>query len=588
MLGGDYIIKFNIDDVPLYKGDGWGDSDAIVKDTSATVKHSNAKIKISNAIIKNSNAKITDVDDEGELIWIYPPKGFLSIESTPSDADVYINGTYEGTTPLTIDLTPGTYNITIKKDGYKEYSTTTSISPGESKTINANLSPSYNTGNNNIIVGLILIILLIIGVITIKKGISSLNRNKENLENNQVNTPKTEDIKPETTSIPDFPRELLKKYIPLKKLGEGGFGKVFKVKKIGGTLPLAIKVPNLRENAKKYLLKEIKVWKNLNHPNIVKFYDAFTEPIPHIEMEYIEGYKLNGKNIRDLEDYPKPTSPKVAIKLIKQIAEGLRHAHNKNIIHRDIKPSNILLTEDLTPKITDWGLAKIGAKSSTSTTSKGFTPIYSAPEQIDEEEYGKTDKRTDIYQLGVLFYELLTGRLPYDGISVTQVSLKIVNPNKKPIPPSKINPELSIFDGIFEKLLAKKKEDRYQSIEEFLESLKSIEDIINEKKKLKDTLTKTTQRLKTSTDRKEIERLTKELVDASVKLALNCARINDKVGLLDTLELLREYVKSEENKKELERAISYIEYLIKEGIPIGENTIERLKILLNRIRRERR
>ena len=390
----------------------------------------------------------------------------------------------------------------------------------------------------------------------------------------------------EASTLPDFPGELLEKYIPLEKLGEGGFGKVFKVKRRGGTLPVAVKVPKLEESAKKYLMKEIEVWRNLNHPNIVKLYDAFIEPIPHIEMEYVEGYRIDGEVIRDLERYRKPVDPKEAIRLMKEIGEGLKHAHDRDIIHRDIKPSNILLTENLTPKITDWGLAKVGMRSTTTTVTKGLTLLYSAPEQIDEVEYGKTDKRTDIYQLGVLFYELLTGRLPYEGITPAQISLKITNPNIKPIPPSKIDPKLSIFDGVFEKLLAKRKEDRYQSIDEFLEALNSIEEIVREKEKFKNTLNKTTERLKVSRDKREIERLTRELIDASVKLALNCARINDKVGLLDTLELLREYVKSEENREELERAISYIEHLIKEGIPVGRDTLERLEVLLNRIRRE--
>ena len=395
-----------------------------------------------------------------------------------------------------------------------------------------------------------------------------------------------EGISESTNTIPDFPEELLEKYIPLEKLGEGGFGKVFKVKRRGGTLPLAVKVPKLEESAKKYLMKEIEVWRNLNHPNIVKLYDAFLEPIPHIEMEYVEGYKVNGEVIRDLERYRKPVDPQEAIRLVKEIGEGLKHAHDRDIIHRDIKPSNILLTDNLTPKITDWGLAKVGMRSTTTTVTKGLTLLYSAPEQIDEIEYGKTDKRTDIYQLGVLFYELLTGRLPYEGITPAQISLKITNPNIKPIPPSKIDPKLSIFDGIFEKLLAKRKEDRYQSIDEFLEALNSIEEIVREKEKFKNTLHITTEKLKISRDKGEIERLTRELIDASVKLALNCARINDKVGLLDTLEVLRGYVRSEENREELERAISYIEHLIKEGVPIGEDTLERLEVLLNRIRRE--
>ncbi len=411
-----------------------------------------------------------------------------------------------------------------------------------------------------------------VGIVMIKKRRHKNKNSEENLQNQDIS---------------DFPSKLLSKYIPLQKLGEGGFGKVFKVKRKSDGKIIALKIPtSLDEKVKKYILKEIKVWKNLNHPNIVKMFNAYEEPIPHIEMEYVDGYNLNGKIIRDLDKYPKPLNPKEAIKLIKQIADGLKHAHSKNIIHRDIKPSNILLTSNLVPKITDWGLAKIGAKSSTATTTKALTLLYSAPEQIDEAEYGKTDKRTDIYQLGVLFYELLTGRLPHDGTSPTQISLKIVNPNQKPLPPSKINPSLSIFDGLFEKLLAKRKENKFQSIDEFLEALNSLKELIKEKEELKNTLTKTTQKLKTSTDKKEIEKLTKDLIDSIIKLALKCAKANDKVGLLDALETLKDYVKSEDNKKELEGAIKHIEELIKTQTPIGKQTIEALEVLLNRIKKE--
>jgi len=501
-----------------------------------------------------------------------PKYGHLTVYSHLGiPCDVYLNNKWIGTTPINkYNVKPGYYHVECKIGELPIYESSISVKNGEYKKLDIELTNSYA---GYYLGGLFALMGFgAVGIVMIKKRRHKNKNSEENLQ---------------TQNISDFPSKLLSKYIPLQKLGEGGFGKVFKVKRKSDGKIIALKIPtSLDEKVKKYILKEIKVWKNLNHPNIVKMFNAYEEPIPHIEMEYVDGHNLNGKIIRDLDKYPKPLNPKEAIKLIKQIADGLKHAHSKNIIHRDIKPSNILLTSNLVPKITDWGLAKIGAKSSTATTTKALTLLYSAPEQIDEAEYGKTDKRTDIYQLGVLFYELLTGRLPYDGTSPTQISLKIVNPNQKPLPPSKINPSLSIFDGLFEKLLAKRKENRFQSIDEFLEALNSLEELIKEKEELKNTLTKTTQKLKTSTDKKEIEKLTKDLIDSIIKLALKCAKANDKVGLLDALETLKDYVKSEDNKKELEGAIKHIEELIKTQTPIGKQTIEALEVLLNRIKKE--
>ncbi|AXI24711.1 serine/threonine protein kinase [Methanofervidicoccus sp. A16] len=539
--------------------------------------------------------------------------GTLKISSNPSRAYVYINGKYVGITPLELNLSPGSYNVEIKTIfGEKVYEKTVVVKAGEITKISADLNTNtgisssdennWNSSNiitalntksektvksntsitallGNIGIGALLIIGLLLLII--------LTRSRKPSETSKQPTETSPDT-PEKLDekLQAFPKELLPKYKPLEFLGEGGFAKVFKVKRRSDGKIIALKIPNLDEKARKFFLKEIRAWRLLNHPNIVKLYNAYEEPIPHIEMEYIEGITLNGKVIRDLGKYPKPVDEKKTLDLIRGIAKGLKHAHSKQIYHRDLKPQNILITPDLTPKITDWGLAKIGAISTSATTTKGLTLLYAAPEQLDEETYGHTDHRTDIYQLGLIFYELLTGKLPYEGITPTVVVAKVINPAVKPKPPSYFNKELAKYDGIFEKLLAKRKEDRYQSVDEFLKALDSIEELTREKEKFKDTLTKTTQRLKISTDKKEIEKLTRDLIETTVKLALNCARVNDKVGLLDTLELLRDYVKSEENRKDLEKVISHIEYLIKEGIPIGEDTIERLKVLLNRIKRE--
>jgi serine/threonine protein kinase len=376
-----------------------------------------------------------------------------------------------------------------------------------------------------------------------------------------------------TPTVPEFPKQLSKKYIPLQKIGEGGFAKVFKVKRKSDKKIIALKISNLaRENIGKFFKKEVEAWKNLNHKNIVKMFNASEKPIPHIEMEYVDGYNLNGKLIRNLDEYPKPLNELEAINTIKQIAEGLKHAHDKNITHRDLKPSNILLTKDKTPKITDWGLAKIGDKSS--TTTRGFTLAYAPPEVLRDE---KTDNRTDIYQLGVIFYELLTGKLSYDALTEGAMINKILDENIKPTPISKINPNLAKYDTLFEKLLAKNKEDRFQSIDEVIKILDEIEKSSKIREEIKKSLTLTT---KLSKEDKELIYLA---VNKLIDYALINAKLDDKAELLNTLnELKYTYY----NKEDLKNLISQIEYMLKNDISITEKTTNQLSIILNKIKSE--
>ncbi len=126
---------------------------------------------------------------------------------------------------------------------------------------------------------------------------------------------------------------------------------------------------------------------------------------------------------------------------------------------RDLKPHNIML-KDCIPKISDWGLSKVMTESRSSTTIS-FTPFYAAPEQIKGE---KKDTRTDIWQLGVIFYELVTGELPFVGDNFVEMGIAIVS--KQPLPPSEINPEVKELDPIIMKCLEKDKSKRYQSVEE--------------------------------------------------------------------------------------------------------------------------
>ncbi|MEM3504660.1 MAG: protein kinase [Archaeoglobaceae archaeon] len=386
-----------------------------------------------------------------------------------------------------------------------------------------------------------------------------------------------------TEKLKDFPLPLTEKYEPLEFLGEGGFAKVFKAKRKSDGEIVAIKIPRLDEKTSSIFLKEIASWYHLNHPNIVRLYSADILPVPYMEMEYVEGVEISGKTVRDLERYPKPVNEDIALSIVKGIADGLKHAHDKGIYHLDLKPLNVLIESDLMPKITDWGLAKISARSSPAA-STGYSPLYAAPEQIDEKKFGQPDHRTDIYGLGVILYELLTGKLPYEAMTPSAVLGKIVAENIKPDPVSKHNPALAKFDRIIEKLLAKRKEDRFQSVDEFLSALDSMKSYKMELEELKKSLEDTKISLKKSRSKEEMDKLQKEAVEKTAKIAILAARLNDKPEVLNALEELKLFTK--QNLEDLLGAISSVELMIKEEIPIGDEFIERLRVLLSRIKRE--
>ncbi|CAD6495179.1 MAG: Serine/threonine-protein kinase PknD [Candidatus Argoarchaeum ethanivorans] len=272
------------------------------------------------------------------------------------------------------------------------------------------------------------------------------------------------DFTPHPTTPSTFPSELAHLYHDPAYTGKGGFARVFKAKRKTDNQTVAVKIPiSLDEGTGRSFLREITSWQRLKHKNIITLYDANILPIPYLEMEYADSGSLDQMN--------KPVSVETASEIILEIAEGLAYSHAQGVIHRDLKPMNILLTKDFTPKISDWGLSKIIAENKTSSVY-GFSPFYASPEQISKKKFGKPDERTDIYQLGVVFYELLAGRPPFEGNDLVEVSTAIAT--EKPAPPSELNQEAEIVDPIILKCLAKKKEDRYQNVGELRSDLASI------------------------------------------------------------------------------------------------------------------
>lgn len=229
--------------------------------------------------------------------------------------------------------------------------------------------------------------------------------------------------------------------------------------------------------------REAKVVASLRHPNIVQVYDFDTiDNDPYLVMEYIEGPSLSAY-LHHLHSNNQTLSLPHIARMLGSVASALQHAHNNKIIHRDIKPGNILLAshsgeigpnkplpDDFEPVLTDFGLIRFldSARQTTTGVTAG-TPAYMSPEQAQGEA---TDGQTDIYSLGVVLYEMLAGKLPFDGETTVGILLKHVNEPPKPIP------GLSPFmQNVLDKALAKDPKERFQSPAEFAKAFSASVDI---------------------------------------------------------------------------------------------------------------
>ncbi len=257
-------------------------------------------------------------------------------------------------------------------------------------------------------------------------------------------------------------------YKILEKLGEGGMGVVYKALDITLDRPVAIKFlpPHLSkdEEARKRFIHEAKAASALNHSNIgvIHEIDRTDDGRTFIVMAYYEGETLKERIERG------PLDIAEAIDIIYQISEGLHEAHGKEIIHRDIKPANILLTARDQIKIMDFGLAKLRGQSvlTREGTTLG-TVSYMPPEQATA---GEIDQRSDIWSLGVVLYEMITGQRPFRGDYDQAVIYSIVNEN--PRSPTSIRKEIpSSLEGIILRTLEKDPAKRFQSVQEFQEAL---------------------------------------------------------------------------------------------------------------------
>jgi eukaryotic-like serine/threonine-protein kinase len=271
------------------------------------------------------------------------------------------------------------------------------------------------------------------------------------------------------------------RYEIVAELGRGAMGVVYRATDPVIGRPVAVKTIKLSEQGTGLSRSELiarfqteaRAAGLLTHHNIVVVYDAGEEDgLFYITMELVEGKSLQAL-LDDGHAFPLPR----VLRIMEQACNALQFAHENNIVHRDIKPANVMLTGDDTVKVTDFGTAKILQFGTVQQTAHVMgTPSYMSPEQVKGRA---VDGRTDIFSLGVMFYEMITGEKPFPGESITTVIYKIVN--EQPVPPRTIDP--TIHPGISAavlRALAKEPEDRYQSCHEFLEDLRNYRNVAAE------------------------------------------------------------------------------------------------------------
>lgn len=261
------------------------------------------------------------------------------------------------------------------------------------------------------------------------------------------------------------------RYDMLEKIGTGGMATVYKAKDTLLNRYVAIKI--LRDSLEgeeqvvSNFIKEAQSSASLVHNNIVSVYDVGEENgLNYMVMEYVDGITLK-EYIKQKGALPWQEACDFAI----QIGQGISEAHSINIIHRDIKPQNILMTKDKTLKVTDFGIARAVAGETTVVGGSALGSVhYISPEQA---RGGFTDARSDIYSLGIVLYEMLTGKVPFDGD--TPVSVALMHLEKEPVNVKCVNLDIPTdLAYVTMKAISKEQSNRYQNVQEFVDDLHAV------------------------------------------------------------------------------------------------------------------
>jgi len=266
------------------------------------------------------------------------------------------------------------------------------------------------------------------------------------------------------------------RYEVIEELGRGGMGHVYRVldTKINEEVALKLIRPEIaseRETIKRFS-NELRMARHISHKHVCRMYHLGEEKgIHYITMEYVPG-----ENLKSMLKMTKQLSPSTAISIAKQVCEGLVEAHTFGVVHRDLKPGNIMIDREGDVRIMDFGIARsLKAKGITESGILIGTPEYMSPEQVEGEE---VDRRSDIYSLGIILYEMVTGRLPFEG--KTPLSIAMKHKRETPKNPKELNPQVpDNLSLVILKCMEKNKEKRFQSAEEVLAELNKSDEGIS-------------------------------------------------------------------------------------------------------------
>jgi beta-lactam-binding protein with PASTA domain/predicted Ser/Thr protein kinase len=260
------------------------------------------------------------------------------------------------------------------------------------------------------------------------------------------------------------------RYEVLSRIGSGGMGNVYLARDQLLGRQVAVKLLHHRfaedQEFVERFRREASSAAGLSHPNVVAVFDRGEwDGTYYIAMEY-----LPGRSLKTIVREQGPVDPGLAIDIVIQILRAARFAHRRGIIHRDLTPHNVILDEEGRAKVTDFGIARAGASDMTLTGSIMGTAQYLSPEQAQGHAVNAS---SDLYAVGIVLYELLTGSVPFDGETAVTIALKQVS--AVPVPPSRLNPVVSAdLDAVVLRALAKDPAERFADAEEFIEALQQV------------------------------------------------------------------------------------------------------------------